>query len=167
MGIRLYIHKLEKSVEFYKLKKDKKDEIYNYFSKYSKTLYQLDFNYLEQLENSLWEIKPFLLDSEGYGYYKMTKQTLIEFIKDYEKKILLSYQNLYRDSKENNFDEINRINKQKLGIISSNLFVNYSESETDEIELTNSNFLEHCIFNLVFILKTVDFDKYNLYLYLS
>ena len=30
-----------------------------------------------------------------------------------------------------------------------------------------AHFLEHCIFNLVFILKTVDFDKYNLYLHLS
>lgn len=167
MGIRLYIHEIEKFNEIEDLTNYSKDEIYDYFEEKSKRLYQLDFNYLDQLENSEWGIQPFSLDEEGYGYYKMTKQTLIEFIKDYENRILLSYKNLFEDSKRNNFKEVNRINIQKLGILSSNLFINYDKNENGEIELTKSNFLEHCIFNLVFILKTFNFNKNSLYLYLS
>lgn len=167
MGIRLYINEIEKINEIQLKTKCNHDEIYEHFSKYSKQLYQLDFNYLEQLDNSDWGIQPFSLDSDGYGYYKMTKQTLIEFIKDYESKILLSYKNLFNDSKKNDFTKINIINLQKLGVLASKSFINYNKNENGEVELTKSNFLEHCIFNLVFILKTFDFDKKNLYLYLA
>lgn len=154
MSIRLTIRKMNKKREITKYNLDE----------FSEDLYELDFTYIDQLSQEQWGIKELFLDGDGYGYFSMSKETLMEFLNNYQQRLLQYYSEINEQLKKSDYKKVETLIKVRIALLSNKMFIN------DDVEnniLTSSYLIEHSIFNLVHILKTVNFKTENLFLYLS
>ena len=154
MSIRLTIRKMNKKREITK---------YN-LEEFSEDLYDLDFTYLDQLSKEQWGIKELFLDDDGYGYFSMSKETLMEFINNYQERLIHYYNGLNEHLKKSEYKEVETLIKVRIALLKHKTFIN---EDVENNTLTSSYLIEHSIFNLVHILKTFNFKTENLFLYLS
>lgn len=154
MSIRLTIRKMNKKREITK---------YN-LEEFSEDLYDLDFTYLDQLSKEQWGIKELFLDEDGYGYFSISKETLMEFLNNYQQRLLQYYSEINEQLKKSDYKKVETLIKVRIALLSNKMFIN---DDVENNTLTSSYLIEHSIFNLVHILKTFNFKTENLFLYLS
>lgn len=139
-------------------------------------LYELGNLYFDDLADEIISEDRKLFDDKDiqdqycdFEYYIVGKEGLLKTIESYKKKVINYYEDLLKDD---NSDKVfrPRTSEQKIEEHFDNMirefnyidFVNLNIN--DKNILTNSWLYEHAIFNLVHILKTVNWEKYTLLL---
>lgn len=116
-------------------------------------------------------------DLDGYEPYVVGKEGLLEAISIYREKVLNFYKNLLVDGEERQLpldititkDDVKSIDKvvshieDKIRSISYRGFANINEDS--KWQVTSSWEYEHSIFNLVHLLKSIDWEKDTLLFY--
>lgn len=105
-----------------------------------------------------------LVDHEDCDYYNVTKAGLELFIQKYRDHIIQMYEDFLKPDDEVAGFNLRRYAERKLwnwqhGLI-LNMWKNY-----DHIGVTTSDLWEYTIFNLIYLYRNFDFDKYKLVLY--
>lgn len=106
------------------------------------------------------EVQEYLSD---YSPFVVGKDGLLEAIKIYEEKVLKYYKSLLSDDEEPRQSKMLECVENKIRTLS--VFGLANTDETNKMKVTSSWEYEHSIFNLVHILKTIDWEKYTILFY--
>lgn len=106
------------------------------------------------------EVQEYLSD---YSPFVVGKDGLLEAIKIYEEKVLKYYKSLLSDDEEPRQSKMLECVENKIRTLS--VFGLANTDETNKMKVTSSWEYEHSIFNLVHILKTIDWDKDTILFY--
>lgn len=106
------------------------------------------------------EVQEYLSD---YSPFVVGKDGLLEAIKIYEEKVLKYYKSLLSDNEEPQQSKMLERVEDKIRTLSA--FGLANTDETNKMKVTSSWEYEHSIFNLVHILKTIDWDKDTILFY--
>lgn len=106
------------------------------------------------------EVQEYLSD---YAPYVVGKDGLLEAIKIYEEKVLKYYKSLLSDDEEPQQSKMLECVEDKIRTLSA--FGLADIDKTNKMKVTSSWEYEHSIFNLVHILKTIDWEKDTILFY--
>lgn len=106
------------------------------------------------------EVQEYLSD---YSPFVVGKDGLLEAIKIYEENVLKYYKSLLSDDGEPQQLKMRECVEDKIRTLSA--FGLANTDETNKMKVTSSWEYEHSIFNLVHILKTIDWDKDTILFY--
>ena len=126
-----------------------------YFDDTADRIYSKGFPLFEKQE-----VQEYLSD---YAPYVVGKDGLLEAIKIYEEKVLNHYKGLLSDDEELQKAKTLEYVKDKIRMLSA--FPIANTDEKNKMKVTSSWEYEHSIFNLVHILKTVDWEKDTILFY--
>lgn len=104
-----------------------------------------------------------------YDAYVVSKEAIIKAIKIYEQKVISHYEECLKapEDSENKFDK-RTIEQKCVDSVKSSLrwckngIILIEPSENRKYEIADTWLYEHTIFNLAYILRTLDFDNYSL-----
>lgn len=93
---------------------------------------------------------------DGFGYYELTKDDIVNIIDDYKKKLIQLNLDYHRRAMNNELsrDDLILMFAMRVSIYNSPNFLNLSE----EIDLCSSILTEHLIFNLINFYKRVSIN---------
>ena len=131
---------------------DKKYELnIENIEKYATNKYDLDFFF------NFEDCEIIIANSEGYGYYKLEKEKLIQIIEEYKSKLIEFNLEYHKKVKNDNLtkEELLIMFATKISILSSKNFLNL---DSNEIEMSSSILTEHLIFNLINFYKRISID---------
>ena len=119
--------------------------------KYATNKYDLDFVF------NFEDCEIIIANSEGYGYYKLTKEKLIQIIEEYKSRLIELNLEYHKKVKNDNLtkEELLIMFATKITILSSKNFLNL---DSNEIEMSSSILTEHLIFNLINFYKRISID---------